>query len=215
MKIGIYCAGSLGLEILSLLLAERHEYDEILFLDDVTGVTTIADKRIVSFADAVASMNPCELQIVIASGEPKYRKEIYERVRRHGFSVASLFSRRAYISPCVNIGCGSIVFPNTYIGTGCVIKENVLIHAGAKIVEGCVIDSHSFISLGAFVGSRTNVNECCFIGPNAAVSDHLVIGAHSVVGMGAIVLKDVDSHTVNVGNPSRTIKSNYDGTVFK
>lgn len=166
------------------------------------------------FSEVTDSMNAAEIQIIIASGEPKYRKEIYERVKKRGISFATVLSKNAYISSNVQIEEGSIVFPNTYIGTGSCIQKNVLIHANAKIVEGCMIGSHSFISLGAFIGSRTRIDKCCFVGPNASVSDHLVIGAHSMIGMGTVVLKDVDAYTVNVGNPSRIIKSNYNGCIF-
>lgn len=49
MKLAIYCAGSLGLEILSLLQTEGNAYDDILFVDDVTEEQSIAGRQVQTF----------------------------------------------------------------------------------------------------------------------------------------------------------------------
>jgi acetyltransferase-like isoleucine patch superfamily enzyme len=46
-----------------------------------------------------------------------------------------------------------------------------------------------------------------WVGPNACVRQRVTIGRGALVGMGAVVLKDVEAHTTVAGNPARVINA--------
>ena len=59
---------------------------------------------------------------------------------------------------------------------------NILVTGGAKICDGA------------------------WIAPTACIRDRIVIGKQALVGMGAVVTKNVDDHDVVIGVPARSIK---------
>lgn len=95
----------------------------------------------------------------------------------------------------------------TVIGRGAI--DNTIIKRGARI------DNSTFISHNVVVGEDTfivgesilfgssSTGECAFISGNATIRDGKHIGARAKVGMGAVVVKDVDDGAVVKGNPAR------------
>lgn len=49
-----------------------------------------------------------------------------------------------------------------------------------------------------------------WLGKNVKILKGVTIGDHSVVGMGAVVAKDIPAHSIAAGNPAKIIKSEID-----
>jgi acetyltransferase-like isoleucine patch superfamily enzyme len=56
-------------------------------------------------------------------------------------------------------------------------------------------------------GRDVTIEEGVWVSSNAIVVAPCRIGAHSVVGVGSLVLRDVDPYTVVAGNPARVLRS--------
>ena len=120
------------------------------------------------------------------------------------------------------------------IGSNCIIGSYSEIGQGVKIGNGCKIEAMVFIPKGVVIGQDVFIGPCtCFVNdkyPKAKgewkvretiVEDGASIGAASVilcgvrigrdakVGAGSVVLRDLSEGEVVVGNPARTIKSNW------
>lgn len=99
------------------------------------------------------------------------------------------------------------------------------IHPSAKISFGAKLDKtypkgihigeESYVAGGAIVFSHdyaralhtdTFIGKKCFIGANAIIMAGVTIGDEVIVGSGAVVTKDVPSHTIVAGNPARVIR---------
>lgn len=52
----------------------------------------------------------------------------------------------------------------------------------------------------------TYIGKRCFIGSNAIIMAGVTIGDEVIVGSGAVVTKNVPSHTIVAGNPARVIR---------
>ena len=50
------------------------------------------------------------------------------------------------------------------------------------------------------------VGESCYLGTNSSIIGNVTIGKGSLIGMGSVVLKDVPSNTVVVGNPAKAVR---------
>jgi acetyltransferase-like isoleucine patch superfamily enzyme len=80
------------------------------------------------------------------------------------------------------------------------------IHIGEEsyFASGAIMFSHDFsrgLKIDTYVGKR------CFIGANAILMAGVKIGDEVIIGSGAIVTKDLPSHSIAVGNPARVIKT--------
>jgi acetyltransferase-like isoleucine patch superfamily enzyme len=48
----------------------------------------------------------------------------------------------------------------------------------------------------------------CYLGQSSTIRQCLQVGRHSLVGMGAVVVKDVAPDSVVMGNPARWVRKN-------
>jgi sugar O-acyltransferase (sialic acid O-acetyltransferase NeuD family) len=205
MKLAIFGAGSLGKEILSLVTKceTGAKWEEIIFIDDVCELDTVCDVKKYTYSKFKDNYDTTEIKIVIATGEPKYRKKIYNLIQEDGYELESIICLSSYIGERTRIDKGTIVFPNVYISNDTVIGCNCIVHANAKVESGCIVKDNTFVSSGAFVGADTELGDSVFVGPNSALFDHISIGNNSLIGIGSVVTDSVPNGVIVVGNPAR------------
>lgn len=85
---------------------------------------------------------------------------------------------------------GTVINPNTIIGNNVSVRQNTTI--GAKGFH----DSKKCPCI------EDNVT----IGPNVCIIGDITIGHDSIIGVGAVVVKDVPACSVVAGNPAKVIK---------
>jgi UDP-3-O-[3-hydroxymyristoyl] glucosamine N-acyltransferase len=114
-------------------------------------------------------------------------------------------SHGVVIGDNVDIGANACIdrgsYRDTVIGEGC--KVDNLVH----IAHNARIDRHCLIIAGAEVSGSVVIGEGVWVGPNACIKEHLTIGARAMVGIGAVVIRDVAENTTVVGNPARVLNA--------
>lgn len=213
MDLAIIGYGELGREVYELAQANGmgEKWERIFFVDlfELKESNVMQEKNFFEYSDRN------NVEIIIAMGEPVARKKMRELYEEKGFQMASFIHPLAWISPNARIGKGTIVFPFVYIAHGTNIGNNSLIHTHAVIENDCVIGRDTFISSSSFIGAKTIVEDSSFVGPEATVRDSVEIGNDSIVGLGAVVTRNIEAKSVVVGNPARKLRDNIKGTVFK
>jgi acetyltransferase-like isoleucine patch superfamily enzyme len=53
----------------------------------------------------------------------------------------------------------------------------------------------------------TKIGNNCVIGMNSIILPGVIIGNHVVIGAGSVVTKNIEDHSIAVGNPAKVIKS--------
>jgi len=104
----------------------------------------------------------------------------------------------------VDIGANACIdrgtFENTIIGDGTKIDNLVHIAHNVKIGKNCVIIA------GSVIGGSCVIGDNCWISPNACIRDGIKIGNNVLVGMGAVVLEDIEDNWVVYGIPTKRIR---------
>ena len=85
---------------------------------------------------------------------------------------------------------------NTVIGKGTKIDNLVHVAHNIHIGERCRIICHSAL------GGSITIGDDAYIGIAASIKNQKKIGKGALIGMGAVVTKDVESNTVVIGNPA-------------
>lgn len=91
---------------------------------------------------------------------------------------------------------------NTIIGDGTKIDNLVHIAHNVRIGRHCLIIAH------AMVGGSCVIGDHAWVAPNAAILQKINIGQGAMVGLGAVVLKDVPPHETWAGVPARKLDQN-------
>lgn len=140
-------------------------------------------------------------------GDTCSRKELYEKVRGHGFKIVPAIHPRAVISHWVEIGDGPTIMAGAVINVSAKLGDNVIVNTGAIIEHDCIIGDHVHIATGARLASTVTVGEGSHIGIGATVKQCVRIGRDAIVGAGAVVVNDVPNDVVVVGEPARILRS--------
>lgn len=87
----------------------------------------------------------------------------------------------------------------THIGRGSKIDNCCHLAHNVVIFEDVIVVAHAMLAGSVTVGSGA------WIGPSAAILQRLTIGERALVGMGAVVIRDVPENVTVAGNPARII----------
>ena len=120
----------------------------------------------------------------------------------------------ARVGSCCVLGQNVFVASQVVIGDGCRIQNNVSLYDGVVLEEevfvgpSCVFTNvrnprASISRRGEYL--PTTVKRGATLGANATVVAGVTIGAWSFVGAGCVVVTDVPTHALVVGNPARAI----------
>ena len=154
----------------------------------------------------VSEFNPEKYMIMIGVAEPKDKKAIESRLPQ-GTVYWSYVHPSAQIldESLVGIGLGSMVGPN------CVIVCN------------STIGKHSYLNLATTIGHDTNLGDCftsspgvnisgdcnignrVYFGTNSCCRQKVTICDDVMIGMGAVVLNDINQPGIYIGCPARRI----------
>lgn len=90
------------------------------------------------------------------------------------------------------------------IGDDCMFSESIDIWN---------TDSHQIVDLnGNIINGNKDIiiGDHVWIGKNCNILKGVMIGNNSVIGMGSVVTKDIESNSIYVGNPAKKVKNGID-----
>jgi len=203
-KLCIFGAGGFGREVFNCFLEgltdKRGELaKQVVFM---VSDAHYAEKEIMGIQVIPLSLfEPKLYEVVIAISDPILRKKIVENL-----PIATTFGRIIHPSACIskwaNIGEGSI------ITAGCIVTVNVKIGKHAhlnlqtSVGHDSVIGDYFTSAPGARINGHSNIGHSVYIGSNAALKEGINVCNEALIGMGAIVVKDITEKGVYVGNPA-------------
>jgi len=120
----------------------------------------------------------------------------------------TLFAPQTSILDCNVIGTGSVFCPNTMVTSNVKIGKFFQCNIYAYVAHDCVIGDFVTFAPSVRCNGRVHIDDYAYIGTNAVIREGtpekpLHIGKGAVVGMGAVVTKDVPAGATVIGNPAR------------
>jgi sugar O-acyltransferase (sialic acid O-acetyltransferase NeuD family) len=129
--------------------------------------------------------------------------EIIARVGMPAERFATLIHPRAGVSRRAQVGHGVCICEGASLAGGVTIGDHVFLGAHVVIGHNATIEDHAVLAAGALLGGWVHAHRACYVGSAAAVRPNVTLGRESLVGLGAIVVRDVADGFVVVGNPAR------------
>ncbi len=214
---GLFGGGGFGAEVMPLakfyistLCDQMSESGiEVVAVESEPKVDQLNGHRLISEFEFINTK--CLRYFNVAIGSSTAREQIAERLKAFGCRPLSIFANSA------------IIYDNNKIGEGAMICDHVIITSNTKIGKFFQANIYSYVAhdceIGDFVtfAPRVNCNgnvkvgNHAYIGTGAVIKQGnsekpLEIGEGAIVGMGAVVTKDVPPYTTVVGNPARVLE---------
>jgi len=181
----------------------------LVFVDDHLAGGSANGHRICSLAE-FASIPADRRHIVVAIANGRVRSEIVARCVQAGLEFLEVRASSVLQMDAVNIGEGAILSPFVTLTSNIVVGRHFQANLYSYIEHDCRIGD--FVTFGprACCNGNVHIGDRAYIGAGALIRQGtpqrpLVIGADAVVGMGAVVTKDVAPGATVVGNPARPI----------
>lgn len=183
---------------------------ELVFVDDHDSRTEINGHRVLTYERFRADPR-ADKRISIAIANSVVRERLAARCTADGIEFLAVRAGNAVTMDDCTIGEGAVLCPfvtltsnvrigrhfqanlYSYVEHDCVIGDFVTFAPGVKCNGNVVIEDHAYIGAGAIL-------------KQGRPGQPLVVGRGAVVGMGAVVTRDVAPLTTVVGNPARPLQ---------
>ena len=165
----------------------------------VIGDNTIIHPNVV-IDNIVTIGHDCEIKSGTVIGQSGFG---YER-NENGDPIRFPHLGKVIIGNYVSIGANNTVDRATLGAT--IMEDYVKTDNLVHIAHNDVIKYGSLITAGAIFSGGVTVGEKSWVAPDTCFMQQITIGNNSTIGLGAVVLKNVDDNAVMVGNPARKKK---------
>ena len=196
MKIAVYGASGFAREVAPIAGAD-------LFVSDDPS----------EYGPSVLSLErlPPEYLITIAISDSQARRRVANRCSAAGRSFADVVAPTSVRRGRSEIGEGAILCDFTVITDNVRIGRHFHANIYSYVAHDCVVGDFVTLAPRVCINGNTVIEDDVYIGSGAVLKQGtpdkpLQIGRGAVIGMGAVVTKDVPPGAVMVGNPARPLE---------
>lgn len=145
---------------------------------------------------------------VCAVGASAVREKIISRIKAAdpGIRFGTLIDPSVLCSELVSIGEGSIICAHTIITVNVTIGEHVIINLDCTIGHDAVLKDFVTLYPSVNVSGATTIGRCSELGTGMQIIQGKTVGNNTIVGAGAVVVKDLPDNCTAVGSPAKPIK---------
>ena len=206
------CSG-FGREVMPLLQANFDKKDvstQCVFVDSNLPKNSIKANVVMLEQDFLEN-NTQEKFFNVAIADFKVRKKVVEKYLSAGCKPRSIISETALMLDRNNIGDGAILCGFTHVTSDVKIGNYFHCNIYSYVAHDCIIGDYVTFAPQVCCNGNVHINDYAYIGTGAIIKQGtpekpLVIGEGAIIGMGAVVTKDVAPYEVVVGNPAKPFK---------
>lgn len=209
--IGIYGASGFGKEVMPLVRQHYSQLnqDNIVFIDDGGRLEQLNGYKVLSYQQFM--QHPVtQKAVTIAISDSQVREKLSAKLVQDNIEIINVIANNALQYDNITMGEGNIICGFVHLTSNIKIGKGFHANIYSYIAHDCVIGD--FVTFAPRVSCNGNVHieDHAYIGTGAVLRQGtpdkpLIIGKGAIVGMGAVVTKDVPAGVTVVGNPARIL----------
>lgn len=188
----------------------------------VVGFTVDADRLetsrflnlpVVPFEDVAEVFPPSRFRMhvpIAYTRVNKLRAEKYHAARAMGYELVNYISSKAVVWPDLQTGDNCFVAEKVVIQPYARIGDNVVINPGSHVGHHTIVKDHCFLSVNVTILGGVTVEPYCMFGGNSTVRNLITVARESVIGAGALILRNTQERGVYVGAAARLLPTPSD-----
>lgn len=173
--------------------------------DDIQGTEINGYKVLGKTADV---SNYPDAYYVVAVGASRTREKIVSNMKTVNPSIkfGTVIDPSVEMSDLVTIGEGTIICAHTIITVNIEIGSHVIINLDCTVGHDAVLQDFVTLYPSVNVSGITNIGHAVELGTGMQIIQGKTVGDYSIVGAGAVVVKDIPAKCTAVGSPAKPIK---------
>jgi sugar O-acyltransferase (sialic acid O-acetyltransferase NeuD family) len=163
--------------------------------------------------DAVARYPPDEYSMFVALSYAKMnrlRAAKYAAMKAAGYHLQSYVSSRCSYLAQTPPGDNCFILEDNTVQPFVTIGNDVTLWSGNHIGHDAVIEDHCFITSHVVVSGYVRVGARSFLGVNATLRNSITLGEQTLVGAGAIIMKDTAPKSVYLPERAKVFQKTSD-----
>lgn len=216
MKIVLFGAGGNGRELMPILIENflnsvSCSIEDFYYIEtnpknnQIHGIQVIAED--IFFNQQFSE----EVLFNVSISDPIIRSSIVTKFIAHGHQPVQIISNLASISPNAKLNLGVTVSQFSMVSTDVEIGNFSQVNYFASISHDVNLGNFVTIGPGARINGSITIQDEVTIGAQATIKpgnsrQPRIIGKGSKIGMGAVVINDVEPFSTVVGNPARPLE---------
>jgi sugar O-acyltransferase (sialic acid O-acetyltransferase NeuD family) len=183
--------------------------DQLVFVDDNYPGDRVNGHRVLRYADFLA-WPATTRHVALSIASSSVRQKLADRCRVDGVQAWSVSASNVVKMDEIDLGEGAILSPFVTLTSN--VRIGVQFHANiySSVAHDCVIGDYVTFAPGVKCNGNVIVEDHAYIGTGAILrqgkpGQPLVIGRGAVVGMGAVVTRDVPAGWTVIGNPAKRL----------
>lgn len=206
---GLVGCGGFGRETINYV--KDFSKNDIKFVDDHIKLSNINGIEIIS-SNEFLNLKVPKKYFNVSIANYSNRKEIVEKFITHNCKPISLVSSTSVLYDYTSINEGSILCEYTVISPNSKIGKYFHLNRFSSVAHDCVIGDYVHFAPSVFCNGNVHVHDYAYIGCGAIIKQGtpkkpIIIGKGAVIGMGAVVTKDVEPYTTVIGVPAKKLIS--------
>ena len=189
----------------------RGELELVGFLDDVSperAGTTFCQAPILGGREQLDRLLEDGVRfLILGFGKSAARLALAELARSRGYQLATAIHPQAIVAAGVRIGAGTVIKAGAVVDPGVTIGEQVILGSCTSVGHGSVIEDGVRVNAGARVSGNVTIRQATMIGVGVAISERVRVGRYSLIGAGAVVVRDIPDRVVAYGVPARVMRA--------
>ena len=115
---------------------------------------------------------------------------------------ATVVHPAAFVSRHAQIGHGTVLLAHACVGARARVGPHCMMLQRTLVSHDSVIGGYGVLASAACVSGGCVIEDNVYLGANSSIREGLSIGAGALIGMGAVVVKDIPPGVTAFGNPA-------------
>lgn len=197
-------------EVVHAINAVRLTWKLLGFLDDNPQLAGTALEGVPVLGSIALVERHSDAEIVVTTGNPRNyssRKRIVERLNLPTSRYATLIHPTAVLPQSTSLGVGTIILANVVATAALRIGNHAAVLPGSTISHDSVIGNYVTIGSGARLAGGVHLDDGAYLGAGVTIRENCSVGRSSLIGMGAVVLRNIPDGEVWAGVPARRLRA--------
>lgn len=209
----IYGASGYGREVMPLVREQLCRQgiiaDRLVFVDDNPESSMVNGQRVLSYSQFLTT-NASERYAVLAIANSIIREQLAIRCTSDSVRSWAVIPANVLVMDDVQLGEGVILNPFVTLTSNIRIGRHFHANLYSYVAHDCRIGDYVTFAPCVKCNGNVIIEDHVYIGTGAMIKQGktdrpLVIGKRAVIGMGAVVTKDVPPGETVVGNPAKPL----------